>query len=127
MKILVSGTREGFSQTRIDEVLDGYLVECRAKGEQLAIIEGCARGVDTQAFEWAQRNTVPVAHYPAPWDHLGKRAGPWRNRMMLKAYRPDVVVCFHPDIAKGRGTRDMAQAAAKAGYKVHLVGSTMPL
>lgn len=127
MKLLVSGTRAGFNPARIEEILDVYLRDCRIRHEDLVIIEGCANGVDTQANAWAQYHAVPVLHYPAPWNHLGRKAGLWRNRAMLKILKPDKVVCFHPDIAKGKGTRDMALIAARAGIPVHLVGSTMPL
>lgn len=127
MKLLVSGTRAGFDPQRIIEVLDSYLALCRTKHEELVIIEGCAAGVDTQAFQWAESRSVPVLHYPAPWTHVGRKAGPWRNRAMLKILKPDRVVCFHPDIANGKGTRDMALIAARAAVPVRLVGSTMPL
>ena len=119
MKLLVSGAREGFDQRRLEEVLGRFLHQ---HGKELVIIEGCARGVDTQAFEWAQRNHVPVLHYPAPWNHLGKPAGRWRNRAMLRFFTPDHVVCFHEDIyGTSRGTRDMLDEATKRQIPTMLV------
>jgi hypothetical protein len=121
MKLLVSGAREGFNQRRLDEVLGGYLAE---HGDALVIIEGCAPGVDTQAFEWAKRNRVPVLHYPAPWTHLGKPAGRWRNRAMLRILQPDHVVAFHADIyGTSRGTRDMVEIATESGIPTHLIST----
>lgn len=125
MKLLVSGTREGFSQEKLEEVLGQYLSKSQASGEALVIIEGCATGVDTQAYQWATRRSVHVIHYPAPWGHLGKTAGAWRNRAMLRFFKPDQVVCFHPDISNGRGTRDQALAARNAGIPLHTVGSNL--
>lgn len=121
MKLLVSGAREGFSQRRIDEVLGRYL---ELHGRDLVIIEGCAKGVDTQTFEWAQRHKVPVLHYPAPWTHLGKPAGAWRNRAMLRFFRPDQVVCFHDDIyGRSRGTKDMLDEAIKRDIPTALIST----
>lgn len=113
MKILVSGAREGFDQRRLELVLNAYLA---IHGENLVIVEGCAPGVDTQAFEWARSNDVPVAHYPAPWGHLNKSAGPWRNRAMVQAYAPDLVLVFHDDLyGRSRGSRDMLEYATQQG------------
>lgn len=121
MKLLVSGAREGYPKWDLERVLARYL----AADKSLVIIEGCAPGVDTQAFEWAQANNIPVLHYPAPWNHLGKPAGRWRNRAMLKILQPDEVVCFHKDIENSKGTRDMALIAQTAGIPTQVVGSTL--
>ena len=120
MRILVSGAREGFNQRRIDEVLD---IELQQHGAKLAIIEGCARGVDTQAVDWARRNHVPVLHFPAPWSHLGKSAGPWRNRAMLRFFNPDLVICFHANIEQSRGTRDMLEEAKRRSVPARLIST----
>lgn len=123
----MAGPRTGFPQHRIDETLDGYLATHGR--DRLVIIEGCARGVDTQAFQWAVNRGIAaqVLHYPAPWSHLDKAAGRWRNRAMIRVCRAEAAVIFHPDIQNGHGSKDMALAAAKADLPVHLVGSTMPL
>lgn len=118
MKLLVSGAREGFDPDRLELVLNFYLED---HGPKLVIIEGCAAGVDTQAYLWALKNHVPVLHYPAPWQHLGKRAGAWRNRAMLASLQPDGVLCFHHDLSKSRGTRDMYNEAQRRGIPTALV------
>jgi hypothetical protein len=123
MKLLVSGSRDGFDQHVIDVYLMKYLAEHGRSN--LVIIEGCARGVDTQAYAWALRNGVQTLHFPAPWQHLGKPAGAWRNRQMLLLGQPDEVLCFHPDVKNSRGTRDMATAARKRGVPVVFVGSQL--
>jgi hypothetical protein len=122
VRILVSGPREGFDQRRIELTLDRYLQIARR--EDFVLIEGCARGVDTQAWLWAKSRGLAnqVLHRPAPWSHLDKAAGRWRNRIMLRD-KPDRVVVFHPDIEKGHGTKDMFEAANAAGLPVHLVST----
>lgn len=121
MILLVTGAREGFDQRTIDVVLGRYLHQF---GEKLVIGEGCQRGVDTQAFEWANRNKVPVLHYPAPWTHLGKGGGRWRNRAMLKFFTPDRVIAFHDDLdGRSRGTRDMVNIAVAANIPTHVIST----
>lgn len=150
MRLIVSGSRDGFSQRRIDEVLDGYLGYA-----QLTIVEGCATGVDSQAETWARRHgaievlgrergyrgpaiaRLVLEHWPAQWTKhegcfcaVGKPrcnyAGHRRNLEMRDSH-VDQVVCFHPDIRASRGTRNMAEKAAAHGLPVRLIGSTMPL
>lgn len=121
MILLVTGAREGFDQHTIDVALGRYLHQF---GEKLVIVEGCAPGVDTQAFRWASRNKVPVLHYPAPWSHLGRSAGSWRNRAMLKFHAPDRVIAFHDDLdGRSRGTRDMVNIAMAANIPTHVIST----
>jgi hypothetical protein len=37
---------------------------------------------------------------------------------------PDLVLAFHDDISKSKGTRNMVDQAMKAGVKVVIIGST---
>ena len=120
MKLLVTGARDGFDQAQIDRYLGRYLHQF---GDKLVIIEGCARGVDTQAWEWAKAHKVPVLHYPAPWSHLGKPAGRWRNLAMLRVLQPDRVVSFHATLHLSKGTKHMVEAAMKENVPTHMIGS----
>jgi hypothetical protein len=46
------------------------------------VLSGGARGVDSQAEEWAQKNNVSIEVFHPNWK-LGKKAGPLRNIAML--------------------------------------------
>lgn len=51
---------------------------------------------------------------------LRQAAGVIRNREML-AEGPDVVLAFHADLAKAKGTRHMVRIAREAGVPVRVV------
>jgi hypothetical protein len=59
-----------------------------------------------------------VLPFPADWNTHGKAAGPIRNRQMLKEGKPDVVLAFHEDLGRSKGTADMVRAAKAAGIAV---------
>lgn len=53
--------------------------------EEIIIIEGEARGVDSIAKQWAIDHNKQIEAYPANWDLYGKSAGFRRNVDMVKA------------------------------------------
>ena len=86
------------------------------------IMHGAAKGADTLAGEVAERMGFKVVRFPADWNKYGKKAGPLRNRQMLDE-KPDLVLAFHPDLAKSKGTKDMVARAKAAGIVVrHFTG-----
>ncbi len=113
MRLLVCGDR---NWRNIDLIMD-KLVELSPK----VVIEGEARGADTQARQAAEELGIPVEKYPADWKKYGCAAGPIRNRQMLKVGKPDCVLAFHNDIEHSKGTKDMLRAAGEAGLSTILV------
>jgi hypothetical protein len=83
----------------------------------LVIIEGGARGADTMARKWAANWGCDCITEKADWDKYGRKAGPIRNREMMK-HKPDLVVAF----PGGAGTADMIEVAEAAGVTVRKVG-----
>ena len=83
------------------------------------IIEGEARGADRAAAEAARQLGLSVLRFPADWGRYGKAAGARRNREMLDA-NPDLVIAFHPDLSRSKGTADMVRIARKAGVPVEV-------
>lgn len=86
------------------------------------IIEGEAPGADTLAREVAEELGLEVRRFPAQWDRYGRAAGPVRNRRMLEE-QPDLVIAFHHDLSKSRGTANMVQLAARAGVTTEIHGA----
>jgi hypothetical protein len=85
------------------------------------IIEGEARGADTYARVYAERNNIPIEKYPADWKRYGLAAGPIRNRQMLMEGKPDLVMAFaKTTLAESRGTKNMVKQARKAGVRVQV-------
>lgn len=110
MKILVCGGRDYKDEHTVNRILN--LVH--EKKGIFEIIHGAARGADTLAAKWAERNNIHCLDFPANWDKYGKRAGAIRNHRMLKEGAPDAVVAF----PGGSGTKHMVKLAQKAGVPV---------
>lgn len=117
MKILVCGDREWVDREMIFNELD---LLHQVVGIS-SIVEGCARGADTMAEEWAVQRHVTLHHFPADWKRLGKSAGPHRNRKMIEM-KPHLVLAFHRDIANSRGTADMVRVAKEHDVDVRVIG-----
>ena len=86
------------------------------------VIVGGALGADTYAEVEARSLGLDVRVVQAEWSKYGNDAGPKRNREML-ALKPDLVIAFHPDLLRSRGTRHMVTIARKAGVTVEVIGT----
>jgi hypothetical protein len=82
-----------------------------------AVIEGCARGADSIAEDWAKSRSIQLNHFPAQWEEFGKAAGPIRNKQMLVEGKPELVIAFHVDLEKSKGTRNMVKLSRRAGIE----------
>ena len=100
-KIVTSGSRDWTELQPIRWLLELLNPKWLAHG-------GC-HGADQIAARVANELGMVVRCYPADWEHLGKRAGPIRNRSMLDYGRPDLVLAFL--LPQSRGTRDLLEAA----------------
>jgi hypothetical protein len=115
MRVLVTGDRNWTNKPLVFFMLNIY-------NDMLGIEslkEGCARGADRIAEEWAEDHGITPDHYPADWDRYGKAAGPIRNRHML-IEKPDYVFAFHENIKESKGTKDMVNLAVSAGIPTWL-------
>lgn len=84
------------------------------------VIHGNARGADKIAGRVAEGLGLPVRKFHADWGAQGRAAGAIRNRRMLNEGRPDLVLAFHDDLARSKGTRDMVRIALKKRVPVNL-------
>lgn len=82
------------------------------------IFHGDCRGADKISGFLAKKRGFEVTPEPADWDRYGNKAGPIRNRLMLKKYYPDTVIAFHNDLDSSEGTKDMVNAALEFGLTV---------
>jgi len=87
------------------------------------IIEGEGRGADRIARDLAILLGFNILPFPADWKRYGKAAGPIRNQQMLDEGKPDLVVAFHNNLSKSKGTKDMVNRAKKAGIPVQVIRS----
>jgi hypothetical protein len=61
-----------------------------------------------------------VVAVPAQWDTYGPAAGPIRNKQMLDL-GPDLVIAFHNDLSKSRGTVNTVREAKRRGIPVEII------
>jgi len=116
MKVLICGDRN----YKNVEMIRAWLSKLQDWG-YTTLIEGEAKGADSIARDEARRIGLEVEPYPAQWDKYGRSAGPIRNRAMLTEGKPDLVVAFHTDIEKSKGTKNMLEISEKAGVNTILV------
>jgi hypothetical protein len=117
MRVLVCGGRDFDSASEMDRIMSSIPLPS-------LVITGAQRkrdptnkrwiGADWLAIEWAQRNEVPFAGFPAKWTTHGNAAGPIRNGDMLRRAKPDLVV----SLPGGNGTANMVKQAKAAGIDV---------
>ena len=87
------------------------------------VITGGANGADKMAEKARVWHGLDGKVYEANWTMFGKAAGPIRNRRMIKDESPYLVVAFHNNITRSRGTRDMLLKAKKKGIRYQLRNS----
>lgn len=120
--ILICGDRDWTDEILIAKVL--FTIEDK---RNTTIIHGAARGADRIAEFLAKTMKFKVVPYPADWDKYDKKdgsknpAGPIRNRKMLKEGKPHLVIAFHDNMARSRGTKDMVTISKEAGVPVIVV------
>jgi len=112
VKILVCGDREWTDRAAILAVLR----DLTHPGD--IVIHGACRGADLLAKSCSIELGLVERGYPAKWTAYGLAAGPIRNQEMLDKEHPDLVVAFHPDLTKSKGTKDMILRAKEAGVPV---------
>lgn len=81
------------------------------------LIHGGARGADTLAMLWAEKNEIPVRCFPADWDKYGKKAGYIRNKQM--AEYGEILIAFWD--GQSKGTRMMIELAKEHNVNVIIV------
>lgn len=88
--------------------------------ENVTVLTGGATGVDRNAAFFAPVLGFNLVVRVAKWTKYGRRAGPIRNRVLLDL-KPDMVIAFHRNLDKSKGTRDCVTEAKKRGIKVKVV------
>ena len=80
MKIIVSGSRNFTDYNYLMNKLD-HLIEAHSY-QNIEIVTGDAKGVDTLAVQYASERGYELRIYPADWERYGRGAGPHRNYAM---------------------------------------------
>lgn len=117
MKVLVCGDRNWQASGMVYSSLDTL----RESFPDLEVISGYSTGADSHGANWAMRNNVKLHAFYADWKKYGKAAGPIRNQRMLTEGQPDLVLAFHDDLSRSKGTAHMVKIAQAAGVETLLV------
>lgn len=115
MKILICGDRDWNDSLFMLKVMEWLIEEFGV----YFVISGGAPGADILAILWAKRFGLPYHEERAQWEKYGKAAGHIRNKAMLDM-NPDLVVAFHNDIDKSKGTKNCLDQAKKKGIETRL-------
>jgi len=118
MKLIVAGSRSGFTQDQVSGVLD-ELVDPLETEE---VVSGSAIGVDKYGELWAYSNNIDVKRFPADWKALGKRAGFKRNADMGKY--ADGLIAFWD--GKSKGTQHMINVMSDLNKETVIVTPYVP-
>jgi hypothetical protein len=113
MRILICGDRNWLDKQMIKDLL--------FKLDPEVVIEGECKGADNLAKISAEELGIKVAKFPANWQKYGRAAGPIRNGQMIIEGKPTLVVAFHDDIERSKGTKNMLLQAKKAGITTMLL------
>jgi hypothetical protein len=111
-KLLVSGSRTITDKRKVFLELD-FMIDGVLHGDDVTIIEGGARGVDTLAREYAIERNIPYEEHPADWDKNGRAAGYIRNVEMVK--EADVALIIWD--GKSKGAAHAMKTCEKKGVK----------
>lgn len=118
MIVLCCGSRWWDNIRKIENAFD----ELEDEGHRIQlVIEGEADGADKQSRAVAEKRKIPVCGFFANWAFLGRAAGPIRNSNQIKFIVPDIVLAFHSNIEKSKGTKNMVEQAKKKGIKVRII------
>lgn len=110
MRTIIAGSRGITSYLSVEEAVN-------ASGFQVTqVVCGMARGVDLLGKEYAEKNGLPVACFPAQWDAYGKRAGYLRNEEMARNAEALIAVWD----GNSRGTKHMIDIAIRAGLSTYV-------
>jgi hypothetical protein len=114
--VVVSGSRDWEPMDLIRSELD----KIHAEHDKVIIISGGASGVDHSTRVVCEHKGYFFVEIPAPWFAFGAKAGPIRNGWEL-VFEPNLVLAFHPNIKKSKGTKDMVSKAKKKKILVRMI------
>ena len=115
IKLAVIGSRTGFS-VNPGEMIEKVLELENISKDQLIIVSGGAKGVDSLAESWAISNGVETLIFPADWKNLGRGAGYIRNIQIIDS--ADLVLAVWD--GQSKGTKHSLYLSRKRGLKVYL-------
>ncbi|MCQ2591305.1 MAG: DUF2493 domain-containing protein [Treponema sp.] len=116
MKLMVCGSRSIVDSTFVFNQIEALIAEENVNKNELIIIDGGAKGVDSYAAHWANANNIQIEWYRPDWAHYGRGAGVVRNKLMVEAC--DFCLILWDGVSKGtKNDIELCQKLSKK-YKV---------
>ncbi len=116
MKVVVCGSRDWNDIV----IIRDRLVRLQDQFPDATIIEGGCDGADIMARRVSIAIGLDLVEFPANWTKHDKAAGPIRNIKMLDT-KPSLVIAFHNDLSKSKGTKHIVDEARKRGIEVEVI------
>lgn len=110
LRVCISGSRDFRNLSKVDLIME-------LLPDDTVVLHGGARGVDERADAAARRRGLAVEVTRPDWKRHGKKAGPMRNREMVKGC--DHLIAFWNGIS--RGTASAIQAALEFGVDLDVI------
>lgn len=117
MRIAVVGSRGYTDAEFIHKILNSVrsqIVDMIGDDDNMVIVSGGARGVDTIAENWAKSKGIQTLIFLPDWNQYGRKAGFIRNQDIVK--NSDWVIAFWDGVSNG--TRSSIELAKKYGIHV---------
>ena len=121
-RIIIAGSRDYSNYDVIRSTMSTFDLLEKYKPENIEIVSGGCRGVDTLAEKLAKEFGYKFTEFPADWS-LGKRAGYLRNKQMAEyaAKENGMLVAFWD--MKSRGTKLMIDLAKKYKLQIYVINT----
>lgn len=112
-RVIIAGGRDFKDYDLLVKTMNHLLSNVK---DDITVVCGKARGVDTLGEQYAKEHGYSVQYFPADWNRYGKAAGYLRNTEMAK--NADALVAFWDGMSLG--TRHMIETAKARGLKVRV-------
>jgi hypothetical protein len=126
-RVLVTGSRDWSDEDTIRSALRAWWNENGRPRDAVLVHGACRTGADAIADRIWSAQGLPIERHPAPWNaldgqsqRLGRRAGPIRNRRMV---RIGATICLAFIKDNSPGASGCVQLAKAAGIPVRLFES----
>lgn len=116
IKLIIAGGRTFNDYELLEKEASAYVSELQ-KLDEIQIVSGGAKGVDTLGERFAQERILDLKIFEADWSKFGRSAGPKRNAEMAD-YATHLLSFWD---GESKGTKSMINLAKKKGLEVKII------